>query len=91
MPLGCHVCLSSSVRGVDGSGGTWSTSGNTLILDPVSGVAASHHIGRSVVLYQVNKALTTTAEVVVVPITKVRFCKYCTVTLKSFIVRFGDV
>ncbi|XP_042211678.1 nuclear pore membrane glycoprotein 210-like isoform X2 [Homarus americanus] len=71
VPLGNHICLSSNVRGVEGSLGTWSASGDSLTLDPVSGVAVSHQIGRSTVSFEVSSALTTTTEINILPITKI--------------------
>ncbi|XP_069952997.1 nuclear pore membrane glycoprotein 210, partial [Cherax quadricarinatus] len=58
VPLGSHICMSSHVQGVNGSPGTWSASGDILSLDTVSGVAATHKIGRSVVSYEVNSAFS---------------------------------
>nr|XP_045612932.1 nuclear pore membrane glycoprotein 210-like isoform X2 [Procambarus clarkii] len=71
LPLGSHVCMSSHIRGVDGSPGTWSASGDILTPDPVSGVASSHQIGRTSVSYEVNSALTMTTEVNVLPINQI--------------------
>ena len=71
VPLGSHVCFSCEVRNLDGALGTWSTKGGAVTLNPISGVAATHQVGRSLVWYEANGATIGTTEVNVVPISEV--------------------
>lgn len=74
IPLGGHICLSSSIRSPDGeadSPGEWSSVGDILQLGTDSGIAFGQQIGRSVVSYKVSSSLTTTTEISVSPITKI--------------------
>ncbi|XP_068200875.1 nuclear pore membrane glycoprotein 210 [Palaemon carinicauda] len=73
VPLGGHVCFSSKVLSVEGSRGTWSAKGEAATVDAVSGVAATHLVGRSLISYEVDAASTGRTEIVVVPITQVTF------------------
>lgn len=74
IPLGGHICLSSSIRSPDGEADSpveWSSVGDILQLGTDSGIAFGQQIGRSVVSYKVSSSLTTTTEISVSPITKV--------------------
>ncbi|XP_063610154.1 nuclear pore membrane glycoprotein 210-like [Penaeus indicus] len=74
IPLGGHICLSSSIRSPDGEADSpreWSSAGDILQLDTDSGIAFGQQIGRSVVSYKVSSSLTAATEISVTPITKI--------------------
>ncbi|XP_064117078.1 nuclear pore membrane glycoprotein 210-like [Macrobrachium nipponense] len=71
VPLGGHVCFSSKVLNLEGSRGSWSAQGEAATVDAVSGVAATHVVGRSLISYEVDAATTGTTEVIVVPISQI--------------------
>ncbi|KAG0718780.1 Nuclear pore membrane glycoprotein 210 [Chionoecetes opilio] len=70
--MGVHVCFSSQMAGEAGPPtGNWSTQGDILSLDSVSGVAVSHQPGHATVLYRASPSLTTTTELTVLPLTQI--------------------
>lgn len=65
------LCLTTSLRGHDGSVGTWSKAGDAVRVDPSSGVAVAVLPGTALLVHDISSKLSSSLQVTVVPVSSI--------------------